>query len=178
MKTQTIILWIVILVIIDQSVKIIINTFFIDCNFDIIPHLLAFKPTFNQKYSYLNDSLYRRFNIDLGLTFHIILFLLGAIMIVVICDYCKNLKKSKLLDFSLICFMAGLLCSLSGIFIWDKGILDYIYLKPLFVFDMKDLYLNCFVFLFLLYVLKNKSTVNNTKMKDIVLHVKKRLKKS
>jgi len=74
MRTRNIILLIVLLVIIDQAAKLIIYHSFMDINCEIIPQLLDFKPTFNSKYSFVNDSIYKKTGMDAGLTFHIILF--------------------------------------------------------------------------------------------------------
>ena len=59
MKTRNIILLIVLLVLIDQGVKLIIYTSFMNTNFEIIPKILDFQPTFNSKYSFVNDSVYK-----------------------------------------------------------------------------------------------------------------------
>lgn len=46
MKKRNVILLIVLLVLIEQGVKLIVYTSFIDTNFEIIPKVLDFKPTF------------------------------------------------------------------------------------------------------------------------------------
>jgi hypothetical protein len=52
--------------------------------------------------------------------------------------------------------MAAVLCALIGNIIWRKGTLDYIYLKPLFVFDLKDVYSDFGIIIFLIYAFKNR----------------------
>lgn len=175
MKTQTIILWILILIIIDQVVKIIINAFFLDYNFEIIPSILEFKPVFNQKYSYLNVLLNEKLNINFGLFPHLILFLFAISIIAFVYDFYKNIINSKLLDFAFMLYVAGWSCALIGNLIWTKGILDYIYLKPLFIFDLKDIYINSFTFLLLLALIQNRSKIKGVKMSDFMLQIKKRL---
>ncbi len=49
MKKRQILFWIIFLIAIDQAVKIIINAYFLDVNFEIIPGLLEFKPVFQQQ---------------------------------------------------------------------------------------------------------------------------------
>ena len=178
MKARTIILWIFSLIIIDQIIKIVIYSFFFGTQFEIIPSLFEFKPVFNDKHSYLNVLLYKNFNIDLGLCFHIVLFLLAEIIFLAFYYYMrKNITgNKKLLDIAIIFQSAGLICGLIGNLIWKKGTLDYIYLKPLFVFDLKDVYLNCFPVLFLVYLHKVRSQTKTIKIKDIILYIKESIK--
>ncbi|MDR1169287.1 MAG: hypothetical protein LBK97_00440 [Prevotellaceae bacterium] len=58
------------------------------------------------------------------------------------------------------------LCALSGNLLWEKGVLDYVYLKPLFVFDLKDIYVDVFICLFLVYALNNRKQLKNIKLFD------------
>jgi hypothetical protein len=176
MKTQTIISWIIILIIIDQAVKIIINAFFFECNFEIIPSLLEFRPVFNQLHSYVNFLLHDNFNINMGLFFHLIILLLSMAIITGMYDFFKSITNSKLLDWGFILYVAGWSCALIGNLIWAKGTLDYIYLKPLFVFDLKDLYVDGFIFLLIFTLIKNKSEIKDIKMNDFISHIKKQLR--
>jgi len=174
MKIRTILFWVIILVIIDQIIKIIVHSYFLETRFDIIPQLFEFKPTFNTKHSYFNALLYKHFNIDIGLYAHIIIFLIAEIIILTLYTFFRNidLKSKKLLDLAFIFQLAGMICAVSGNLIWKKGTLDYIYLKPLFVFDLKDLYLNCFLVLFLIFTLRNDTEIRKKKIKDLVLCIK------
>jgi len=180
MKTRTIILWIFLLIIADQVIKIIINTFFINCQFEIIPSLFEFKPCFNDKHSWVNHLTYKNFNINTGLWFHIVLFLFIEIIMLVLYDYFRShiSKNRKLLDTAFMFQISCWACALIGNLIWDKGTLDYIYLKPLFIFDLKDLYNNCFVVFIIIYIYKNISQVRKVKIREIVEHIKHRLKKN
>jgi hypothetical protein len=170
MKVQTIIIWIFILIIADQAIKIIINSFFLESQFDIIPSLFEFRPSFNDKHTYVNSLIHRKFNVYIGLWPHIIMFLLIEVVFFILYSYLRNniLQRKKLLDISFIFQMAGIICALIGNLIWKNGTLDYIYLKPLFIFDLKDLYLNCFAIMFLIYFHKNKTQIKRIKMKDVV----------
>ena len=175
MKLRTIIFWILTLVIADQVIKIVINSFFLETQFAIIPSLFDFKPTFNDKHSYINVLLYQKYQINLGLWFHIILFLIIELIVITMYFYFRNniLKNKKLLDSALIFQIATVICAFIGNLIWKNGTLDYIYLKPLFIFDLKDLYSNCFTVLFLIYAYKNIDEIKMIKTKDITLHVKR-----
>ena len=170
MGFKTIIFWVFILVVVDQVIKIIINAFFLEYQAEIIPSLFEFRPSFNDKHSYVNVLLYRKFQINMGLWFHLILFLIIEIVIIALYICLKNsiCNNRKLLDFAFIIQLAGLICALIGNLIWKNGTLDYIYLKPLFIFDLKDLYLNCFAIMFLIYFHKNKTQIKRIKMKDVV----------
>lgn len=178
MSVQKIIFWIFLLVVLDQIIKIIINSFFLEIRFEIIPPLFEFKPFFNDKHSYLNSLLYRYFNINLGWLFHGVVFLFSMIMLPSIWVSFRKIipKNKKLLDLAFMFGTAGLICALIGNLIWEKGTLDYIYLKPLFIFDLKDLYINCFVILFLIYMHKNKAQIKALKTKNIILCLKEQLK--
>jgi hypothetical protein len=119
--------------------------------------------------------LYNKFHIDIGLYAHIILFLIIEVVVLIFYGYFRNnnLKNKKLLDFAFIFQSAGIIYAFIGNLIWKKGTLDYIYLKSLFVFDLKDLYMNCcFVVLFLMFALRNDTEIRKMKVKDIVLHIK------
>jgi len=180
MKAKTIISWASLLIIIDQAIKIVINTFFLETRFEIIPSLFEFKPVFNIHHSYFNSLLYNKYQINIGLLPHIILFLFaGVIMFMLYNILKKNISNNaKLLDIAIIFALAGFFCGLSGNLIWKKGTLDYIYLKPLFVFDLKDIYINCFAVLFLVYFLKNKPQIDAIKTKDTISYVKNMFNKS
>jgi len=179
MKAQKIICWILLLIVLDQTIKIIINSFFLETQFDIIPSLFEFAPTFNDKHSWVNYLFYENFNVNMGLWFHIILFLFIGIIVSTFYGYCRNniVENKKLLDATFIFFTAGFVCALIGNLIWEKGTLDFIYLKPLFVFDLKDLYINCcFIPLFLIYANKNREQIRTIKIKNVIDYIKEKLK--
>jgi len=179
MRLRKIIFWIFLLIVIDQAIKIVINTFFLEVQFEIIPSLFEFKPTFNDKHSYVNALLYKYFNMNLGLWFHIILFLSAQIIILILYGCLRDniSENKKLLDVAIIFQIAAVICALIGNLIWEKGTLDFMYLKPLFVFDLKDLYLNSFAILFLIFTHKNRTKIKTVKFKDIVVYVENKFKK-
>ncbi len=178
MKKQHILFWIVFLIAVDQAVKIVVNAYFLDTHFEIIPGLLEFKPFFNSKHSYLNSLLYKYFNINLGLWFHILLFLFAQGIFLVLYGFLKSNStvNKKLLDAGMVFQLSGFACAFIGNIIWKNGILDFIYLKPLFIFDFKDVYLNCFAILFIIFVYTNNKHMKHLKMKDIFQYSKTKLK--
>ena len=164
---RKIIFLICLLTIIDQAIKIIIYSFFMEIRFEIIPSLLEFRPVFNVHHSYVNNLLYEYLNVNLGLLFHvgIYLFILIIVLPSIWLTYRNNIQEDKkLLDVAFSFGTAAAICAISGNLIWKKGTLDYIYLKPLFIFDLKDLYINgIFISLFVVYVFKNYSQFKKVK---------------
>lgn len=174
MKIQTIIFWTILLIALDQVIKIVIYQHYLDTNFDIIPSLFEFKPHFNDKHSYLNSLLNQKLNLHVGLWPHIILFLIIEFLILKLYFSLRRvIKRTRLLDIAFIFQLAGWVCALLGNLVWKEGTLDYIYLKPLFIFDLKDVYLNCFVIFFLIFYLKNREIISHAKTKDIFYPIKK-----
>ena len=173
MKKRIIICWICFMIILDQLVKIIIYHHLLDVQFEIIPSLLEFSPTFNNKYNYLNAllNLYLQINMPFGVL--ITAFLIGSIALLVIYDYLKSMdKKTRLLDMVFIFWLSGSSCTLIGWLFWDEGVLDYIYLKPLFIFDLKDLYIDCFICLLLVFLHKNKQDWKSINTHNMINHIK------
>ena len=171
MKTRAVLLWAIALFVIDQVIKIVINRYFLDINFDIIPPVFYFKPKLSLHYSYVNYL----FKLGWGFWTHAIIRCFAFILIVFLYDLFKNISgNAKIINTAFIFAFAALLCSLVDTFCWG-GSLDYIYLKPLFIFDLKDLYIDAFVILFLFYCIKNKIHFSFSKNKDIIHHFKNRL---
>ena len=179
MKTRSIISWILILIVIDQSIKIVINTYFLDYQFDIIPSFMEFKPTFNVKHSWVNTLINDNFGLNVGLLPHVILYIFIGIFIAAYFSYMRSkiFNNKKLIDASMIFLYAALVCALIGNLIWKNGTLDYIYLKPLFVFDLKDIYPDFGIALFVIYVIKNRVQLKQPiRTRAVLLYAKDRLK--
>ena len=164
MKTRTVLLWAIALFIIDQIIKIVINRYFIDVRFDIIPPLFYFKPKFNIHYSWVNDL----FKLGWGFWTHIIIFCFVVILIVFLYDLFKTIfDNAKIIGIAFSFIFAATLCASIDTIYWG-GSLDYIYLKPLFIFDLKDLYSKIWMILFLLIMLKNRKYLATIKTKDMI----------
>jgi lipoprotein signal peptidase len=150
--------------VIEQVIKLIISTNYRDINIEIIPSLLEFKPTLNNKSFYWLGLM----GIDVGrwarLATGIVAF--GILYLFYLCLRRIISKKEKWTDVGFIFGFAGILCS-SCDNIFFGGSWDYVYLKPLFVFDMKDLYMNCSTILILVFSSKNIiSLVKNSPKKN------------
>jgi lipoprotein signal peptidase len=170
MKTRTVLLWAIALFVIDQVIKMVINRYFLEVNFDIIPPLFYFKPKFNIQYSYVNYL----FNLGWGFWIHVITRCFAVIIIVFTYGLFKIISdNAKIINIAFILGFAASLSALIDNICWG-GSLDYIYLKPLFIFDLKDLYIDTFVILFLLYFIKNKKQLESFKNKDMIHYFKNR----
>ena len=172
MKTKTVLLWAFVLFVLDQTVKIIIDQHFLDVRFDIIPPLLYFRPIFNHDYSWINGL----FNLGMGYWVHIVIFCFSAVIVVIVYDLFKTISNNaKIINVAFIFAFAAVFSALIGTIIWG-GCLDYIQLKPLVTFDLKDLYMNIFLILLFLYCFKNFKNRKSLKEmdKDISNHLKSR----
>ncbi|KAA6326939.1 hypothetical protein EZS27_024020 [termite gut metagenome] len=163
MKIRTIVLCTIILIVIEQVIKFIISGYYRDINFDIIPSLLEFKPTLNNNSFYWLGIL----GIDVGRWVRLTTSIILLTVLCLFCFYIRTiLKKEKIIDIGFMFGFAGIICS-SCDNIFFGGSWDYVYLKPLFVFDLKDVYLNCFACLFLIGYVKNKKRLASVKAIDI-----------
>ncbi len=153
MKTKTICIVITILVFIDQLIKIIINKFYLDCEFEIIPSILDFKPTFlkSSEHTFMSSLL----GIDIRGDKYIFLAIIGLLIYTIVGVYIKKKKlKSMTLYIGLIISVSGMLSALIDRLFWS-GTLDYVYLKPYFIFDLKDLYLHGFAVCCIIYMMQS-----------------------
>lgn len=168
MKLRNVVLTIIALVGLDQIIKYVIRTYYLDTRFDIIPGLLEFRPTYNYDYSYVNNL----FEGSVGFVPHLILFIFILLLFVFMFDYLRARLKSKVTDYLFIFGISGALCAIISTAFW-KGVLDYIYLVPLFVFDLKDLYMNAFTILCMIFAVKYHKEKDLFNGKNIHDHFKK-----
>lgn len=152
MSVRKLAIWIIALVAIDMLIRIIIGVFWLDVRFDIIPGLFEFKPVFNTAHSYINGLL----GLGIGYWPHLAIAIFAVAVAFFLCGFARKYGSGKkLTDVAFIFLISGGLCSLIIHIVWGKC-LDYIYLKPLFVFDLKDLYINAGVILVLVSLLGDK----------------------
>lgn len=144
---------IIILILIDQSIKIIISNFFI-CKELYFKKIIGFLP-------YLNESQLSIFNNEINLNLDItILSLINLLLIAaLICFYfilkkCSNKSSIKYLNIMFVFLLSGTLCS----FI-DKqfygGSLDYLVFGSIII-DLKDIYLLIGFCFYLIWAIKTK----------------------
>ncbi|WP_071133736.1 signal peptidase II [Millionella massiliensis] len=174
MKKCNTILWVILLILLDQAVKLIIYHLFMESNYSFVPNLLEFKPIFNPSHSYWTAKL----GANLGVVAHLSMFsFIWAILIIFYKFYHKVDPKNKLLDTALIFQTAGFASAYISIIFWKDGVLDFIYLKPLnIVCDLKDLYINIFIALWIIGT-SIIAVKHHTSFKDMIQYIKALFKK-
>ncbi|HEY5562115.1 MAG TPA: signal peptidase II [Clostridiaceae bacterium] len=166
MKNRKYKIWIsvVLLITIEQIIKIIINNNFLHKRFAILAPFLYFEPMFNRYYSWVTSML----QIDLSKWIYIGIV---AIMLVLICLFYNYLNKELGTNrnihamFAFIC--SGATCSLIDKIFWN-GSLDYILVNGFFTFDLKDVYINIFIGLLILSLLVKDSVLKQIDDKNLV----------
>jgi signal peptidase II len=147
---------VLLLVSIEQVIKIVINNNFLDKESSILPPLLYFEPMFNRDYSWLNSML------QLGISkwIHISVVALMSILIYLFYKYLnKQFGTNKLIDIMYAFIFSGAICSLIDKIFWN-GSLDYILVNGFFTFDLKDVYINIFLGLLILSLLLKNEVLN------------------
>lgn len=154
---------IILLVIIDQSIKLIVRNYY-GMRIPLINNVLYFMPTLNKDYSWINSL----FQLGLGKVFHIVSVIVILIFVYVTLKYLEyKVWNYSWINILRISFMSGGICSLIDKVFWD-GSLDYILLKGFFVFDLKDCYITVFVIVSTIIILKYRKVINDTKTIDIL----------
>ncbi|MGL5345907.1 MAG: signal peptidase II [Peptostreptococcaceae bacterium] len=137
-----------ILMIIDQGIKIIIKFFFFDNYIEIIPQFLSFNPIINSDGSWLNA----RFGLGVGFP---LLILVNAIALIIFVElYRYYIYKGNKTFWGDMCFLfitSGALCSLIDK-IFYGGSLDFIGISDLFIADIKDIYINLGILFFVMCI--------------------------
>lgn len=137
------------LILIDQFVKLFVTTYYINANIMLIPHILLFRPVQNTNLNWIASMI----EYDTPLLFMLLMQTLALALILVLHRYLSYLWKqgSKFLNGMLVFFVAGIACSFIDVAFWG-GSWDFIRFLDWFTFDLKDVYLNIgFVFL-LIYI--------------------------
>jgi signal peptidase II len=147
---------VLILVTIEQGIKIVINSNFFDKKFPILPPLLYFEPMFNRHYSWFNSML----QLGIGKWIHISIVAIMSILIYLFYKYLNNqFGISKIINIMYAFIFSGAICSLIDKIFWN-GSLDYILVNGFFTFDLKDVYINIFICLLILSLLLKSKVLN------------------
>ncbi len=163
MEKKMFIRMVIFLIMIDQVIKLIINQFFYMTNFNIIGEFVQFKPYLNNKYSWINSL----FNLGISRILHTLIVVLMIALISVLFKFIKTTyTKSKLIDYLFLFVLSGAVCSLVDKIFWG-GSLDYIMLKGLFIFDLKDVYISVFETLLVVVILYNFKSINKMSEKQL-----------
>ncbi len=151
------------LIFLDQVIKIIINQFFYTKSFNIIGDYIQFQPYLNIKYSWINSL----FNLGISRILHTLIVILMIVLISVLFKFIKTTyTKSSILDYLFLFVLSGAVCSLIDKIFWG-GSLDYIMLKGLFIFDLKDVYISAFEILLVVVIVYNFKSINKMSEKQL-----------
>lgn len=160
MKIQNKKTWIgmVILITIEQVIKIVINNNFLHKRVPILPPFLYFEPMFNRSYSWINSI----FQLGVSKWVHISVVAIMSIFIYLFYKFInEKLGAKKIINIMFAFIFSGAMCSLIDKVFWD-GSLDYILVNGFFTFDLKDVYINIFIGLLMLSLL-----LDNKELKQI-----------
>lgn len=145
------------LILIDQFIKIIISSSFMQYDFDIIGNVLRFSPVINTNLSWAGNFV-NIFSIPLfTISFNLIA------LYIFISGYALYKAKRSTISLSvkviMICGIAGCLCSLIDKLFWG-GSLDFIQIPNFFIFDLKDCYLSVAGILFVILGILNSKEIS------------------
>lgn len=169
--TQSVYIIFLVLMLIDQGIKVIIHLFFFDNNFVLIKDFLSFNPIINTDGSWINA----RFGTGFSFSFLILINIIALFLFLEFYRYLlSKSKKSFLNDMCFLFIFCGSLCSLIDK-IFYGGSLDFIGIGDLFIADIKDLYINLGLFFFILSIYKSGYLTSNeeTSFKDDLKSLKK-----
>lgn len=169
-------LWIlfIILMLLDQGIKLIIKFNFFDTYFELIPEFLSFNPIINTQGSWLNA----RFNFNVGFPTLILINCISLLLFIEIYRYFAHKGvKNFWADMCFIFIFSGALCSFIDK-VFYGGSLDFIGISDLFIADLKDIYINLGLLFFIMVAFKSGyfKEDDNTSLKDDFNSFKKFLK--
>ncbi|MEN8079365.1 signal peptidase II [Clostridioides difficile] len=173
-NTKVLITTFVILMLLDQGLKLIIKFNFFDAYFEIIPSFLSFNPIINTQGSWLNA----RFNFNVSFPLLILINGISLMLFIEIYRYSKYRGfKSFWSDMCFIFIFAGALCSFIDK-VFYGGSLDFIGISDLFIADFKDIYINLGLLFFIMACYKSGffSEQEETTLKDDLNSIKKFIK--
>lgn len=137
-SSKTMFILFLILMLLDQGIKIIIKFFFFNDYFALFNGFLSFNPIINTDGSWLNA----RFGTSVSFPLLIALNIFALIIFVEIYRYSRfKGYKDTFGDLSFLFIICGALCSLIDK-VFYGGSLDFIGISTLFIADIKDIYIN------------------------------------
>lgn len=125
----------VILVALDQFIKLIIYHFAMEKKRNLIGDFIDFSPVFNKNISWLSAKT----GLNIGLIPHIV-FTIAVIIVFILLGikYYDTYADKKYMILAYFITLAGIICSAIDRILWGTS-LDYIGIKGFCVFDLKDL---------------------------------------
>lgn len=169
-------IWIITLVLIaiEQGMKLVIHGNYLDLNLPILSPWLYFSPVFNRDYSWLNSML----QLGVGKWVHIVLVSVILFLLYLFYKFLNRDTATTALPDTMFAFIfSGAICSLIDKLFWN-GSLDYIALTGFFTFDLKDVYINVFngllIFMLLIDYKGLKRVNTNDVIKEFIRYVRRR----
>jgi len=154
---------ILVLIAVEQIIKIIIYYNFLERQFSILPPILYFSPVFNRHYSWFNSM----FHMGIGKGVHIVFVLILVTFIYLFYRYLNDRAWiNKLINTMFAFLFSGAVCSLIDKVFWD-GSLDYVLVKGFFTFDLKDVYINIFNGLLIFSLITDNKSLKHLDDKQI-----------
>lgn len=162
-KNMKVVLGVLFLTAVDQILKLIIKAAYLNSEVPIWPPFLYFKPMFNRDYSWFNSM----FQLGIGKWIHIVFVIALLALLYLFYRYLnKRFGNSSKVDILAMFIFSGALCSLIDKVFWG-GSLDYILVDPLFTFDLKDVYINVFIGLLILFMLLKDKALKRMDENDL-----------
>lgn len=161
----------IILLLIDQGIKIVVKFFYFENYIPIITNVLSFNPIINTHGSWLNA----RFGTSVSFSFLIVLNIIAIFIFIEVYRYfLYRGNKDFWSDMCFIFVVCGAICSLIDK-VFYGGSLDFIGIGDLFIADIKDIYINIGIFFFILTLFNNGylSSSEDTSFKDDLNSLKK-----
>lgn len=129
---------IILLIGIDQLIKLVIYYYFMEVEFNLIGEWVYFSPIFNPDVSWFSAKS----GINLSRGVHILLPILCMIWGIILGKkYYKIYKNEKWVVIGYCIALAGSICSIIDRLFWGTS-LDYIAVRGHFIFDLKDVLVN------------------------------------
>lgn len=129
------------LILLDQGIKLTIHFHFMESYIPIIRPFFYFDPVLNTQYSWINSM----FGLGLSRGFHIMIcFLVAGLVWLLQRHLSLSAERSVLTDLMFIFCYSSCTCALIDRIFWN-GSLDFLAVKGLFIFDLKDIYIDLFI---------------------------------
>jgi len=166
MKNNKNFIWILtfILILIEQGIKLVINNNYLGESIPILKPWLYFHPKFNRDYSWFNSML----NLGVGKGIHILIVVILILLAFLLYKFInKKTETTRLIDATFAFLFSGAICSLIDKVFWN-GSLDYILFNDMFIFDLKDVFINVFIGLVILMMVIDYKGLRSADDKDLI----------
>lgn len=148
---------IILLVTLDQAVKLIISKWFMNKQFSIIGNIIGFHPKQNLNLSWGGNFVGILSNIWVALFLNILVI----VVLISVYSFYRSKKSNASMSVNILYIfgMAGAICSLIDKILWG-GSLDFIQIGQLFICDLKDCYLTVMEYYILVIGIKHEKEIS------------------